>query len=120
MQESQSNHLFCFHPSTSSLHSSPSAPLGALAGVIDIAADWMNDIKEGVCLSAMWFNHEQCCWGSNETTFAERDKCPQWKTWAELILGQAEVGHAEDGQILCVCLFFAFFFFYFLILLYTK
>uniref|UniRef100_A0AAR2KKT4 Chloride channel protein n=1 Tax=Pygocentrus nattereri TaxID=42514 RepID=A0AAR2KKT4_PYGNA len=63
---------------------------GALAGLIDIAADWMNDLKEGVCLSAMWFNHEQCCWGSNETTFAERDKCPQWKTWAELILGQAE------------------------------
>uniref|UniRef100_A0A9J8DH51 Chloride channel protein n=1 Tax=Cyprinus carpio carpio TaxID=630221 RepID=A0A9J8DH51_CYPCA len=63
---------------------------GALAGVIDIAADWLNDLKEGVCLSAMWFNHEQCCWDSNETTFAERDKCPQWKTWAELILGQAE------------------------------
>uniref|UniRef100_A0A8C1NEB5 Chloride channel protein n=1 Tax=Cyprinus carpio TaxID=7962 RepID=A0A8C1NEB5_CYPCA len=54
------------------------------------AADWLNDLKEGVCLSAMWFNHEQCCWDSNETTFAERDKCPQWKTWAELILGQAE------------------------------
>ncbi len=66
-------------------------PSGALAGVIDIAADWLNDLKEGVCLSAMWFNHEQCCWDSNETTFAERDKCPQWKTWAELILGQAEV-----------------------------
>lgn len=64
---------------------------GALAGLIDIAADWMNDLKEGVCLSAMWFNHEQCCWTSNETTFAERDKCPQWKSWAELILGQAEV-----------------------------
>uniref|UniRef100_A0A672LP79 Chloride channel protein n=1 Tax=Sinocyclocheilus grahami TaxID=75366 RepID=A0A672LP79_SINGR len=62
----------------------------SLAGVIDIAADWLNDLKEGVCLSAMWFNHEQCCWDSNETTFAERDKCPQWKTWAELILGQAE------------------------------
>jgi chloride channel 3/4/5 len=39
----------------------------------------------------MWFNHEQCCWGSNETTFAERDKCPQWKSWAGLILGQEEV-----------------------------
>uniref|UniRef100_A0A3B3T6U3 Chloride channel protein n=1 Tax=Paramormyrops kingsleyae TaxID=1676925 RepID=A0A3B3T6U3_9TELE len=63
---------------------------GALAGLIDIAADWMNDLKEGVCLSSLWFNHEQCCWASNETTFAERDKCPQWKTWAELILGQAE------------------------------
>lgn len=64
---------------------------GALAGLIDIAADWMTDLKEGICLSALWFNHEQCCWGSNETTFEERDKCPQWKTWAELIIGQAEV-----------------------------
>ncbi|XP_029610026.1 H(+)/Cl(-) exchange transporter 3 isoform X2 [Salmo trutta] len=63
---------------------------GALAGLIDISADWLNDIKEGVCLNAMWFNHEQCCWGSNETTFAERDKCPQWKSWAGLILGQEE------------------------------
>lgn len=78
---------------------------GALAGLIDIAADWMNDLKEGVCLSAMWFNHEQCCWTSNETTFAERDKCPQWKSWAELILGQAEVdggqAHAKDVSHLC-------------------
>ncbi|XP_038254500.1 H(+)/Cl(-) exchange transporter 3 isoform X1 [Dermochelys coriacea] len=63
---------------------------GALAGLIDIAADWMTDLKEGICLSAFWFNHEQCCWGSNEITFEERDKCPQWKTWAELIIGQAE------------------------------
>lgn len=70
---------------------SPYILSGALAGLIDIAADWMNDLKEGVCLSALWFNHEQCCWTSNETTFAERDKCPQWKSWAELILGQAEV-----------------------------
>lgn len=75
-------------------------PPGALAGLIDIAADWMNDLKEGVCLSALWFNHEQCCWTSNETTFAERDKCPQWKSWAELILGQAEVeehGHMKGS-----------------------
>ncbi|KAK4817970.1 hypothetical protein QYF61_003490 [Mycteria americana] len=63
---------------------------GALAGLIDIAADWMTDLKEGICLSALWFNHEQCCWGSNEATFEERDKCPLWKTWAELIIGQAE------------------------------
>lgn len=74
---------------------------GALAGLIDIAADWMNDLKEGVCLSAMWFNHEQCCWTSNETTFAERDKCPQWKSWAELILGQAEVDGTRHMCMLC-------------------
>lgn len=86
---------------------------GALAGLIDIAADWMNDLKEGVCLSAMWFNHEQCCWTSNETTFAERDKCPQWKSWAELILGQAEVEATRQISMLCQpCLSLSLFFFF--------
>lgn len=56
----------------------------------------MTDLKEGVCLTAFWYSHEQCCWTSNETTFAERDKCPQWKSWAELILGQAEVDRRSD------------------------
>ncbi|OCT99635.1 H(+)/Cl(-) exchange transporter 3 isoform X1 [Xenopus laevis] len=63
---------------------------GALAGFIDIAADWMADLKEGICMTAFWFNHEQCCWDSKEATFEERDKCPQWQTWADLIIGQAE------------------------------
>uniref|UniRef100_A0A8C2EEB5 Chloride channel protein n=1 Tax=Cyprinus carpio TaxID=7962 RepID=A0A8C2EEB5_CYPCA len=63
---------------------------GALAGGIDIAAHWMTDLKEGVCLNGFWFNHEHCCWASNETTFQERDKCPQWKSWAELMVGVSE------------------------------
>ncbi|KAA0720234.1 H(+)/Cl(-) exchange transporter 5 [Triplophysa tibetana] len=60
---------------------------GALAGGIDISAHWMTDLKEGLCLNGFWFNHEHCCWTSNETTFQERDKCPNWKSWAELIVG---------------------------------
>ncbi|XP_051533373.1 H(+)/Cl(-) exchange transporter 5 isoform X2 [Myxocyprinus asiaticus] len=60
---------------------------GALAGGIDISAHWMTDLKEGVCLRGFWFNHEHCCWNSNETTFKERDKCPNWKSWAEIIVG---------------------------------
>ncbi|KAB1255892.1 H exchange transporter 3 [Camelus dromedarius] len=63
----------------------------ALAGLIDIAADWMTHLKEGVCLSAPWYSHEQCCWGSNEMAFKERDRCLQWATWAELGIGQAGV-----------------------------
>ncbi|KAG8453838.1 hypothetical protein GDO86_000460 [Hymenochirus boettgeri] len=63
---------------------------GLASGLIDIAADWMADLKEGICMTAFWFNHEQCCWDSNEGTFEERDKCPQWQTWADLIIGQAE------------------------------
>ncbi|KAG7262310.1 hypothetical protein CRUP_002239, partial [Coryphaenoides rupestris] len=34
--------------------------------------------------------HEQCCWTSNETTFEDRDKCPQWQKWAELMTGHSE------------------------------
>ncbi|XP_016425725.1 H(+)/Cl(-) exchange transporter 5-like [Sinocyclocheilus rhinocerous] len=68
---------------------------GALAGGIDIAAHWMTDLKEGVCLNGFWFNHEHCCWASNETTFQERDKCPQWKSWAELMDGVSEQGRVN-------------------------
>lgn len=75
-----------------------SAP-GTLAGVIDLAVDWMTDLKEGVCLSAFWYSHEQCCWTSNETTFADRDKCPQWQKWAELMTGHAEVGEDTSTQL---------------------
>lgn len=64
---------------------------GTLAGVIDLAVDWMTDLKEGVCLSAFWYSHEQCCWTSNETTFDDRDKCPQWQKWSELLVSQSEV-----------------------------
>ncbi|CAB1428764.1 unnamed protein product [Pleuronectes platessa] len=65
---------------------------GALAGGIDIAAHWLTDLKEGVCLDGFWFNHEHCCWTYNETTFEERDQCPQWQSWAELIAGTSKGG----------------------------
>uniref|UniRef100_A0A3P9JSB3 Chloride channel protein n=1 Tax=Oryzias latipes TaxID=8090 RepID=A0A3P9JSB3_ORYLA len=70
---------------------------GALAGGIDIAAHWMTDLKGGVCLVGFWFNHEHCCWTYNET-FQERDRCPQWKSWAELITGTSEPIPATYGQ----------------------
>ncbi|XP_038631508.1 H(+)/Cl(-) exchange transporter 5 isoform X1 [Scyliorhinus canicula] len=63
---------------------------GAIAGLIDMASHWMTDLKEGVCLVGFWYNHEHCCWTSNETTFEQRDKCPQWKSWSELFLDQSE------------------------------
>lgn len=72
---------------------------GALAGGIDISAHWMTDVKGGLCLRGFWFNHEHCCWLSNETTFQERDRCPQWQSWAELITGKSEVG--EDFKTFC-------------------
>lgn len=64
---------------------------GALAGGIDIAAHWLTDMKEGICLAGFWFNHEHCCWTSNTISFQDRDRCPKWQTWGELITGTSEV-----------------------------
>lgn len=63
---------------------------GALAGLIDITAHWMTDLKEGLCLDGFWFNREHCCWASPDTTFEDRDKCPEWRTWAQLLTGKQE------------------------------
>uniref|UniRef100_A0A4W3GRD3 Chloride channel, voltage-sensitive 5b n=1 Tax=Callorhinchus milii TaxID=7868 RepID=A0A4W3GRD3_CALMI len=63
---------------------------GAIAGLIDMVAHWMTDLKEGVCLVGFWFNHEHCCWTSDEMTFEQRDNCPQWKSWSELFIDQSE------------------------------
>ncbi|XP_064636222.1 H(+)/Cl(-) exchange transporter 4-like isoform X2 [Lineus longissimus] len=59
---------------------------GACAGIIDIGATWMSDLKEGICLDAFWFNREQCCWSANDTLFNAVDEeiCRQWRTWPEL------------------------------------
>ncbi|XP_065669027.1 H(+)/Cl(-) exchange transporter 5 isoform X2 [Hydra vulgaris] len=55
---------------------------GFVGGVIDIGADWMNDIKEGVCKNNFWFNKETCCWSSVDP-FGE-DGCKDWLTWSEI------------------------------------
>lgn len=49
---------------------------GCVAGVMDIGASWMTDLKLGICPQAFWLNREQCCWSSNETTF-DSGNCSQ-------------------------------------------
>lgn len=99
-------HGLVFFGATSPFHAFPFP--GTLAGVIDLAVDWMTDLKEGVCLSAFWYSHEQCCWTSNETTFDDRDKCPQWQKWSELLVNQSEVWETSLGWVREAreCLFF--------------
>ncbi|XP_044745549.1 H(+)/Cl(-) exchange transporter 5-like [Coccinella septempunctata] len=63
---------------------------GVVAGVIDIGASWMTDLKFGICLQAFWLNQEQCCWSSNETAF-DSGNCSHWYTWAE-VLGATNEG----------------------------
>lgn len=82
---------------------------GTLAGVIDLAVDWMTDLKEGVCLTAFWYSHEQCCWTSTETTFDDRDKCPEWQKWSELLVNKAEVIITCSGANFFHVMFILFF-----------
>ncbi|XP_075230010.1 chloride channel protein 3 isoform X3 [Lycorma delicatula] len=59
---------------------------GGVAGIIDIGASWMTDLKYGLCPQAFWLNQEQCCWSSNETSFDDLRNCSQWLMWSELLI----------------------------------
>ncbi|XP_031357157.1 H(+)/Cl(-) exchange transporter 5 isoform X2 [Photinus pyralis] len=63
---------------------------GAVAGVIDIGATWMTDLKFGICPQAFWLNQEHCCWSPSEADL-DSGNCSQWKTWAEIL------GHSSKG-----------------------
>ncbi|XP_013162103.1 PREDICTED: H(+)/Cl(-) exchange transporter 5 isoform X2 [Papilio xuthus] len=63
---------------------------GVVAGVIDIGASWMTDLKFGICPQAFWFNREQCCWSSDEMTF-DQGNCSQWLTWPQ-VFGESREG----------------------------
>ncbi|KAH9900651.1 chloride channel [Xylariomycetidae sp. FL2044] len=56
--------------------------VGALAAAIDVASDWLGDIKTGYCASgpdggAFYLNKQFCCFG-----YDQGDKCLGWKPWA--------------------------------------
>lgn len=76
----------------------PHLKSGSLAGLIDISAHWMTDLKEGICTEGFWFNHEHCCWNSDHVTFEDRDKCPEWNSWSQLIISTDEVQCCEDSR----------------------
>lgn len=80
---------------------------GAVAGVIDIGASWMTDLKFGICPQAFWLNQEHCCWSLNEANL-DKGNCSQvrlfrfhvkflfsaffqWLTWSQ-VLGQSTKG----------------------------
>ncbi|KAI1451030.1 chloride channel [Annulohypoxylon stygium] len=56
--------------------------VGALAAGIDVASDWLGDIKTGYCASgpeggAFYLNKQFCCFGYDQGA-----KCLGWKPWA--------------------------------------
>nr|XP_027200062.1 H(+)/Cl(-) exchange transporter 3-like isoform X2 [Dermatophagoides pteronyssinus] len=61
---------------------------GVVAGIIDIGAGWMKDLKDGLCPDVFYLNREQCCWSDNSSEFEDSiwsGHCDQWKTWPELL-----------------------------------
>lgn len=44
---------------------------GCVAGMVDIGASWMSDLKHGICPTAFWFNREQCCYPAKQSVFEE-------------------------------------------------
>lgn len=59
---------------------------GLCAGIIDIGASWMTDLKLGLCPGNLWFDKETCCW-SDDKTFDEVG-CQQWNSWATIFTGK--------------------------------
>eukprot|EP00055_Hartaetosiga_balthica_P016283 m.102157 g.102157 ORF g.102157 m.102157 type:complete len:828 (-) comp9074_c0_seq3:1928-4411(-) len=55
---------------------------GIFAGLIDIGAEWLSDIREGVCKNAIWLSRKQCCWA--EELAMEDQVCKLWSTWGEI------------------------------------
>lgn len=64
---------------------------GLVAGVIDIGADWMFDLKEGICANQVLLNKESCCWTDN-SSFTNYNGCSQWKTWSDIFGANSSSG----------------------------
>lgn len=59
--------------------------VGAIAAGIDVAVDWLADLKTGVCKNhgdggAFYLNKMFCCWG-----YDDYEQCPDWKSWSSLM-----------------------------------
>lgn len=59
--------------------------VGGIAAGIDVAGDWMGDLKQGLCSNVdsggkFYLSRPFCCWGTE--SFAE---CLDWRTWSTLM-----------------------------------
>ena len=71
-------------------------------GVIDMAAVWMSDLKEGVCPGDFYYDRASCCWLSDQTE-PGIDHCHLWNNWSEhLNIGTPAGRYALDYVIYVV------------------
>jgi chloride channel 3/4/5 len=79
--------------------------VGSIAAGIDVASDWLGDLKEGMCRNVegegggFYLNKVFCCWGVG--SYAQ---CPGWNTWRG-ILG---IGNKGGGYIVEFIFFVVF------------
>jgi chloride channel 3/4/5 len=52
---------------------------GFSAGVCDISATWLIDIRVGSCPGPWWLNFNHCCWAEPASSEVS---CSSWRTWA--------------------------------------
>lgn len=78
--------------------------VGGIAAGIDVASDWLGDLKQGVCTNVehggkFYLNRAFCCWTTN--TYAE---CQDWRSWA----GMMGVGNKAGSYIIEYIFFVCF------------
>ncbi|MDI1488914.1 MAG: chloride channel [Ramalina farinacea] len=77
---------------------------GVLAASIDVASDWLGDLKTGFCKTGsgggnFWLNRGFCCWGHDEWA-----QCQGWTAW-----GRALRIKSNAGQFIVEYIFFLVF-----------
>ena len=72
---------------------------GMVAGIVDIGATWLTDIKLGICPTAFYLNKEQCCWSSEEVTVDISGNCSLWWSWSE-VFGKGKLGTGTPPYII--------------------
>ena len=77
---------------------------GVLAAGIDVASDWLADLKTGYCQSGegggrFYLNKGFCCWGHEELA-----QCQDWKSWGRAL----NVG-STAGQFIVEYIFYLMF-----------
>jgi chloride channel 3/4/5 len=78
--------------------------VGCLAAAINIASDWLGDIKTGYCKRGVdggqfYLNKQFCCWGHDEYA-----QCQDWTPWP-VAMGVGAAG----GQYVISYIFFILF-----------
>ena len=78
--------------------------VGGIAAGIDVASDWLGDLKQGMCSNVQdggkfYLNKSFCCWETG--TYAQ---CKDWRTWATAMGVTNAFGTYVIEYLVFVCL----------------